>query len=115
MDKYDREIERLTGIYEREGRDAFQNEVFNCWQVAGVLFAFATPYAHAKRADHKQCGCLTMIRSHSPRGANAWTDELTAEIEADDRLPLSPQTTEPHHLQPLAERNRWLDRELKRA
>lgn len=54
----------------------------------GCLFRYVHPKGDGTglmvRKDGKSCGCLSMIKS----GAyHAFTDELTVEIKADERLP----------------------------
>ena len=97
-DIYDAEVERLT---------ANPGDIHDSWCKAKLLFRFATPDGHSGlRRDGKDCGCLTMIRSSM---GVAWTDELTAAIRADERIPDMTQRMTPAHLPVFAEWQRRID------
>lgn len=103
MDKYDEEIERLTKNPEA---------IFDAWCEPTCLFEFVTPNGNKViRPDGNPCGCLTMVR----QGDFAWTDELTAEIQADERLPKTGLMLTVEDLPVFAEWQRKLDKVLNRA
>lgn len=102
--------------------------LFGAWHAEAPLFAYCSKHDQSgttltKRPDGKRCGCLTMI--HSDVIFCAWTDALTEEIRADERIP--DDMTEFHEefqdatpadrramLAPFAEWQERLDRELNR-
>lgn len=117
-DKYDAAIEYLT-----------QNpsEIYEAWNgpvdhVAGCLFQAAghngtvgMGETFPQRPDGLECGCLTTIRKNDEYIPSvAWTDELTAAIRADDRLPKDPREITVAHLPIFAEWQRRIDAELGR-
>lgn len=125
-DKYDEAIDWLVanplcGEHETE----FVTAVERAWnlprlsEMGGCLFIMATPSGECEEAPSgMSCGCLTQIR----RGdwAHAWTSELTEAIRADERIPAIPDDLFDLRgdelrtaLQPFAEWQRRLDREIR--
>lgn len=82
----------------------------------GCLFAFCTPSGErVARQDGKHCGCLTMIRGKWWGDGNAWTDDLTAAILADERIPAADDDIGVDDLEVFAEWQRKLDVILNRT
>src|SRR5512146_502339 len=106
MDAYDEMVAYLT---ERPG------EIVTAWRVwlehpcAPLFEPVVHPESPFERA--KNCGCLTEIRS----GLRAQTDDLTAAIRADIRIPLSPKEITPDHLPIFAGWQRRIDAALGRT
>jgi hypothetical protein len=112
-DRYDKQIARLLAA--PDFRAAVEEE----WSSAKGLFAFVTPdrYTHTSE-NGVPYGCLTMIRQQYNGGHyryEAYTDELTEAIRADDRLPRDVDEIEPRHLPVFAEWQRRIARELRNA
>ena len=110
-DKYDEAVEYLT---------ARPEEILETWtypssKQAGCLFGFATPDPFVRAFNKEQagrlCGCLTEIKG---RGQDAWTDELTAAIRGDERIPSHGAYITVEHLPIFAEWQRRIDKELNR-
>ncbi len=118
-DKYDDAIVYLRSSYR------FMHEVEAAWHApsshpAGCLFQYVTPTGRPGRRasrDDSDCGCLTHIRHDCVLQETgpyvAWTDELTREIGADDRIPLTPRKVTPENLEVFAEWQRRLDVEIR--
>lgn len=103
-DRYDQEVERLTKEPER---------IFGAWFSASPLFGFVTPSRLCDvRDDSKSCGCLTLVMGEV---YVAWTDELTAAIRADERLPKDSSGIGPANLPVFAEWQRKIDAALGRT
>lgn len=100
-DKYDEAVAYLT---------ARPDEIYDSWLCAESLFQFVEPI---DGNDEKVCGCLTEIRGSYD--ICAWTDELTAAIRADERLPRNAEDITPAHLPVFAEWQRRIDKELGRT
>ena len=103
MDKYDEAIEYLT-----------ENpiEIADAWggpskYPAGCLFNFCG----IDDSSHTY-GCLTQVRAGIMK---AQTPELTAEIAADNRIPVHEYDITPADLPVFAEWQRRLDKELNRV
>ena len=112
-DKYDRAIAYLT---------EFPEAIGDAWSSDGdspgwPLFQYATPDGKIGARDNRTCGCLTTIRFGHDKdfGSVAWTDELTAAILADERIPRLIGDVTLAHLPVFAEWQRRIDRELGRA
>lgn len=87
--------------------------IYETWQTPtmhryGCLFRYAT----RDRAT-MVTGCLTMIRRTHIYAAE--TEELTARIRADERIPANEKEITPDHLPVFAEWQRELDRVLGRT
>lgn len=101
-DVYDREIERLT---DRCNRSGDSEPIYDAWNTVSPLFALCS-------SDPEGCcGCLTQVRAFE---FGAETDELTAAIRADNRIPDNPRAIGVLDLPVFAEWQRRLDRELNR-
>lgn len=102
MDKYDKEIERLT-----ENPDKIQDS----WQYPGPLFAYVV---RLELVPAGTVGCLTMYRSkvHRPDTAPLEMQTTLTELANDTRLPDNDKKIEPKHLRVFAEWQRRLDREF---
>jgi hypothetical protein len=98
MDRYDREIKRLTESPEK---------IIGAWRECMPLFEYASHDGHTEDLQHGCVGCLTMIRQDD--GMVAQTPELTAAIRADERLPTSGQAITVESLPAFAEWQRKLD------
>ncbi len=87
MDIYAQEIARLA--------DSTGKECCLSWERCDPLFQTASPHGEKTRPDGKRCVCLTLIRgcnleiceAMGIQGLHAWTDALTREIAADERIP----------------------------
>jgi hypothetical protein len=122
-DKYDDAIEWLVAHADDESKlgrgicyDAWVNAATH---TVGCLFDFCTPSGRSKPMGKLIYGCLTMIR-RQPGKYIAWTDYLTREIVTDDRIPkLIDELCDLRGdelraaLQPFAEWQRRLDREIR--
>ena len=93
------EIERLQKIHEERGLYDFLCECQDCWLASQALcrpsplFALCSPDGKLRmRRDGQLIGCPFSIRRsdlyRSPL-LFAWTDEWTAAIRSDDRIPLN--------------------------
>lgn len=102
---YDAAVEYLTRN-PGETREAWMHPRKH---VAGRLFLYVDA-GRRTRPDGKPCGCLTMIRSGSCCG---WTDEITAAILADDRLPKISVSYETWSLEPFAAWQTYLDSAIR--
>jgi len=123
-DKYDQAIDWLVEHADdtpTSGDDCMIDEAWSdpLEHVAGCLFQFCNPTGgnDEELPGGEMCGCLTMIRGGC---GSAWTPELTREIEADLRLPdglgefsLLRGDELRAALQPFAEWQRRLDREIR--
>jgi hypothetical protein len=121
-DKYDDAIEWLVAHADGENPD--KGICYEAWidaatHTAGCLFDFCTPSGRGGERGSFRLGCLTMIRNR-PEMYIAWTDDLTREIVTDDRIPklideLCDLRGEELRaaLQPFAEWQRRLDREIR--
>jgi hypothetical protein len=126
-DKYDRAIDYLVEN---------PQDICRAWKTPGevtrpevaqahCLFQFVTPTGkEIKRPDGKPCGCLSQVSGGLCVGANAWTDELTKEINNDDRIPWDmvefesvvnrlPKEQRARRFYIFADWQRRLDRELR--
>lgn len=107
MDKYDQAIEYLN---------EHPNEIIEAWgdvfkHRAGCLFNFvSTKEDFISKVD---IGCLTQIRK-DPTRFKALTQELTAQISEDERIPKSPVDIQLTDLPVFVEWQRRLDKELGR-
>lgn len=101
-DVYDAEVERLM---------ANPGDIPRSWRHFEPLFEFCIPRGVPSSHNGKCYGCLTMVRGGS---GVAWTDELTAAIVADERLPRCDEDIRPEHLTVFAEWQRKLDVLLNR-
>lgn len=103
-DKYD---EAMAYLFEHpeEIRDAWADPYDH---VAGCLFQYAT---RGKPGIFEGFGCLTMVRGV----CRAATQELTAAIRADERIPRSVEDATADTLPVFAEWQRRLDKELERV
>lgn len=91
---------------------------------AGCLFQIAVNCHDMSRIENDPkfngiCGCLTQIRKDrkTPQYLpmfKAQTEELTAAIQADARIPEEDYEIKPEHLAVFAEWQRRLDKELNR-
>ena len=97
MDRYDRQIAELTEHPERIPRQ---------WMCARGLFKMV--------GKHNDRGCLTMIRGDKGTEFTAPTEELTAAIRKDKRIPTDIKYVKVRHLPIFAEWQRRLDKELPR-
>lgn len=117
-DKYDEAIEYLTKN---------PDEINDAWNYAsthkaGCLFMACSPHISngeiitlfPRREDRELCGCLTMVRKEGG-SYHAWTDDLTASIRADDRIPQNSEEITLESLPVFAEWQRRLDKELNRV
>jgi len=107
-DKYDKAVEYLT---ENPG------EIVDVWGGvirgdATCLFSFVSPDGSVARepVNGELVGCLTMIKGGR---YPAYTEKLTAEIRADDRIPETGMVTV-ESLPIFAEWQRRIDKELGR-
>lgn len=107
------EIERLQKIHEERGLYDFLCECQDCWLASQALcrpsplFALCSPDGKLRmRRDGQLIGCPFSIRRsdlyRSPL-LFAWTDEWTAAIRSDDRIPLNEARMRPEKLWVLAE------------
>lgn len=110
-DKYDLAMDYLR---------AHPEEIKDAWSwpfhPARCLFEYVTPHPSSFgtiRPDWEPCGCLTMIRMNLHW--LAWTDELTAEIQADLSIPNDVKDITTHHLPIFAKWQRIIDRRLNRV
>ena len=121
-DKYDEAIDWLVA---NPTDDSGRESTFEAWFLphedtpefiakAHCLFQFATPSG----GEDGDCGCLTQIRRGGSR--TAWTQELTEAIAADSRIPSKAIDLKYLRgdklraaLQPFAEWQRRLDREIR--
>lgn len=116
MDKYDEDIEKIVGSHDPAKIASAM------WDKARTLFQCAT----ISGRPGVECGCLTQIRG-GPCHRVAMKPELADEIRDDDRLPTSvcdlrlaiSACKSPDEiravLQPFAEWQRRLDREIRGA
>lgn len=126
-DKYDEAIDWL--VEHADDTQCEEGRIIAAWgapgeEPGGCLFEYATPTNADgfRHLPHGDCGCLTLIRRlHGPQYV-AWTPQLTAEIRADDRLPRDIDDIADLRgdelraaLQPFAEWQRRLDREIRVA
>lgn len=86
-------------------------EIFKAWYPSAPRHGCLFRYAEADNSHRLGTGCLTMIRYG---GFIAETEELTARIRADERIPDDDRIT-PDHLPVFAEWQRELDRVLGRT
>ncbi len=124
-DKYDEAIDWLV---EHAGDEPSQ---YGTAQVSVVHGVWCTPSSYKNHhlndahclfqftGPNGSCGCLTQIRNERMRGP---TPELTEEIRADDRIPVSVNALADLRddelraaLQPFAEWQRRLDREIRQG
>jgi len=125
MDRYDWAVQHLQRIDD----DEFQHAVQAAWDEphdwdGGSLFlgtAAGGDVWAPRPCDGKPCGCLTQVKLGHQQRMNgelsplvAWTDELTAAIQADERLPNHPSRVTKESLPVFAEWQRRLDYELSR-
>jgi hypothetical protein len=109
VDKYDEAIAYLT---------AHPDRMSNAWvsptvPPAGCLFAYLTPTGlRAVRDDGMTCGCPTMVKARPNRVA--WTEELTAKVKADNRIPSNKDDLTLDTLVALAAYQREADRTFRR-
>lgn len=119
-DRYDEAAEALERLAKKFG---WNNAAMYAWgstsedmpkdhQLAHRLFAFCTPDGEQQNRDGKYCGCLTQIRIGAGEG---WTDELTTEIRADERIPKNSGDITREHIPVFQEWQRKLDVVLGRA
>lgn len=109
MDKYDKAIEHLT---------ANPHEIPDAWNFpncrdGGCLFKFAQRI----NSDYALTGvgCLTQIRGDGGRRGVEGRPDLTDQIVADERIPVSAEYITVDSLQVFAEWQRRLDAELDRS
>lgn len=119
MDKYDEAIAMLTEHPDQLESAWCGSHPQHELHPAHCLFQHVTPSGfQEKRADGKVCGCLTLIRGATVRSAYAsvaWTDELTKEIGADQRIPVASEHVTVADLPVFAEWQRKIDKELQRS
>ena len=123
-DRYDEAIEYLTDNPE---------QIMDCWDRAwlsehGDLFKYVSPGGRwecriNERLDSPSCGCLTQIRDSflnhrkgallkiaSDKSGMAIDEELTKEIQLDQRIPSNPEDITVESLPVFAEWQRKLDK-----
>ena len=119
-DKYDKAVMYLLKAAGESSLE-FSHAVYLAWShyishEAGCLFGFCAPNPACADCytDHGvgPCGCLTQVRRYGDRPAA--TPKLTAEIKADERIPLDWSLITPNDLPVFAEWQRRLDEELNR-
>lgn len=106
MDKYDEAIAALRAAPD------FRRAVYRAWldpsgTAAGCLFVAAAPDPRMGLGY----GCLSQVKHKFLPG---FTDELTAAIKADPRIPKLPADITPESLDVFAEWQRRLDKEFNR-
>lgn len=127
MAKKAKNTERTNDVYDREVKYLARHpeKLWRHWSNSTPLFQYANPDNASlwRRPDGKFVGCLTQIRQND---GVAWTPSLTNEIRRDKRLPtaigdgfddkfiLMSYRDRVLALEPFAEWQRRLDKELGR-